>query len=314
MNALEKNLHLIPELKNIVKNGNGKYYEHIKINDNPITENTISIVMTSHERSKQVYFTLHTIQNSSIKDIQIILVDDSENDKVDINELSKYNFNIDFIQIIREKKIWRNPCINYNIGFEYIKGGKVIIQNSEVCHIGDVLLYINNNVIDDNYYVFDVRSSTGFEQNEIIYNNPKKLDINFLNKFPLGSWYQHQIHRNKCFHFLTAVTINSFNKINGFSYDYSFGSWYDDDDILIKIRNKLSIINVNNDINNIGGIHLFHGYEKYTDNTNPYKIERNDILFLKKLEFYNKTKIYLEISEGKDLDEIKIRYDIFKSI
>jgi glycosyltransferase involved in cell wall biosynthesis len=94
--------------------------------------------MTACNRSKQTYFTLQTIQNSSHKAIQIILVDDSDSDPIAKEELEKYPFYIDFISIKMQNKKWVNPVVNYNIGFEYIRGSKVVIQNAEVCHVGDV--------------------------------------------------------------------------------------------------------------------------------------------------------------------------------
>ena len=69
--------------------------------------------MTSHERSKQVYFTLSTINKSNYKDIQVILVDDSVYDPVMVNHFADYKFNIDLIRINRDKKFWNNPCVNY---------------------------------------------------------------------------------------------------------------------------------------------------------------------------------------------------------
>ena len=103
--------------------------------------------MTSSNRSKQVYYTLNTIQNSDYKNIQVIIVDDSDNDPILEINLRKYPFYIDLICIKKENRNWHNPCVNYNIGFEFIKGSKVIIQNSEVCHIGDVLIFIDKTLL-----------------------------------------------------------------------------------------------------------------------------------------------------------------------
>ena len=96
-------------------------------------------------------------------------MDDSDNDRVSSEKLKEYNIHIDLLRIKKERKNWANPCVNYNIAFEYVKGSKVIIQNAEVCHVGDVLNYVKNNIVDDKYFVFDVRSSSSFEINESIY-------------------------------------------------------------------------------------------------------------------------------------------------
>ena len=130
--------------------------------------------MTSSNRSKQTYFTLSTLDPLDCK-LQVILVDDSTHDPIDLEKLKEFSFHIDFIQINRDVKNWFNPLVNYNIGFKFIKGSKVIIQNAEVCHIGSVLNFVKN-IIDDNYYVFDVNASSNFETNEKIYNHCGRLN------------------------------------------------------------------------------------------------------------------------------------------
>ena len=61
--------------------------------------------MTSHHRSKQVYYTLNTIKNSKIKDVQVIIVDDSKTDRLDPNILDSYPFTIDFIEVDPDNKL-----------------------------------------------------------------------------------------------------------------------------------------------------------------------------------------------------------------
>jgi hypothetical protein len=304
MNSLYNNLeNLLLLKKKITNNDDKEYYNHHVIKNNNITNNTITVVMTSCNRSKQVYFTLDTLSKSDFKDIQIILADDSSHDKVCIDKLEKYPFYFDFLEIKRENKIWVNPCINYNIAFNYIKGTKVILQNSEVCHVGDVLLYINNNLKDNDYFVFNVKSSNSYENNEIIYNNYTYNN----NIFSLvnGDWYQHQLYSNRYLHFLTALTKKSFDKINGFSYDYFMGIEYDDDDLLLKIKlNNLNIINITNDNTNCGGIHLYHG----PTNSAYIQTETNNQLFFKKNRAAY-TIGYIEISDGKNIDEVRQLYN-----
>jgi hypothetical protein len=313
MEELKSNLHLLNLAKMLVKLKDTRYYEHCYINEKEITENTITIVMTAHERSKQVYFTLSTISKYAFKDIQIIIVDDSVNDKIKIEELSKFNIHIELIKIKRENKFWSNPCINYNIGFQYIRGGKIVIQNGEVCYVGDILQYVNENIEDNNYYVFDVKPVRDFQCNEIIYSE-SELTIDLFNKdlyLPCFSgWYQHTIHRNANYHFLAAVSKNTFDKINEFSYDYSFGSGYDDDDYVLKIiYNNIKIINVQNEIEKLGGIHLYHGYDVNISNKNAYTKPLNIDLFNKKRNYVNQTKSYIELSDYEDFNQIQEKYN-----
>ena len=306
MEYVRKHLGQLHELKNMVKIKDNRYFKYTAINYNNITEKTISIVMTSSERSKQVYFTLDTINKCKYKDIQVILVDDSTNDPVDINQLYKYDFTIELIRINREIKYWSNPCVNYNIGFEFVRGGKVIIQNSEVCYIGDVLSYVNDNVIDDKYYVFDVKASRNHETNQHIYDKPK-LTFDIYDEDLWDRWYQHYIHLNLYYHFLCGMTRTTFDKIGGFSYDYSFGTCYDDNDLLIKIHNqKIHVTNIQHDVFNVGGIHLFHGYN--VADKKAYESPLNNVLFEKKQKYTNTFHTYLELSDYTQPDELMAKF------
>jgi hypothetical protein len=314
MEELKDNLQYLKFTKDIVLNKNPIFFKHQTINEKVITPNTISIVMTAHERSKQVYFTLYTINKCKIKDIQLILVDDSRNDPIDIELLKGFGIHIDFITIKKGNKFWTNPCVNYNIGFQYIKGGKVVIQNSEVCYIGDILQYVNDNVKDDNnYYVFDVYGSRNYNKNEEIYkilnldSSIFKMDISHDD---FNGWFQHSIYRNANYHYLTALTINTFNRLKGFSYDYSFGRAYDDDDFVIKIKaNNINFINVKSELEYIGGIHLYHTYNPNIADRINYIKEMNNSLFYKKKRYFETNNKYLEISECNDSIELQEKYN-----
>lgn len=315
MDELKQNLHLLHSLRTLVETKNQNYYNYKIINEHPITDNTISIVMTSHERSKQVYCTLKTINMCSSKDLQIIIVDDSSIDPVLESIIGEFNLHIELISINRANKCWANPCINYNIGFQYVKGSKVIIQNGEVCYIGDIVEYIKNMVIDDNYYVFDVRASRDFYTNDLIYSILKKdkIRVDIYNENIWSDWYQHTTERNANYHFLTALTKKTFDKIGGFSYDYAFGSCYDDDDLLLKIRSNTNIINIKHNIDKIGGIHLYHGYTVNIINSAAYTKPQNIDLFNKKRNYLNSNNRYLELSQYDNIYDINKMYSILNN-
>ena len=246
---------------NYIRDNLTSFYTHRRINDCVESDYDITIVMTASNRSKQTYKTLDTISNSKSKNIQVIVVDDSKDDKIDHNILKSYDFTIDFIQILQDKKCWYNPVINYNIGFQHIKGRYVVIQNAEVCHVGDVLDFIKNNLTINKYFVFDVRQSASYYTNNEIFKY-KELDISIYNNqslFEQSAWYQSANHNNRALHFLTATDIDTFKRIGGFSYDYTFGDSYDDDDFLLKIRKLgVDVISFDNRVSGCGGIHLYH--------------------------------------------------------
>jgi len=308
MNTLLDNKDLIFEIKRKVEQNDDLLYFHVVIPNIQITDETITIVMTASNRSNQTYFTLQTIQNSSNKAVQVILVDDSDEDPITKEALEKYPFYIDFICIRRENKNWVNPVVNYNIGFQYIKGSKVVIQNAEVCHIGDVLSYMRSQITSNNYYVCDVKSSNSLDENNVIYeDNTNSIDIyNHIS----GILYQGK-ERIVNYHFLSGMTLETFNKIKTFSYDYSLGIAYDDNDFLLKIiSNNINVINLFHDEYNFGGIHLWHKTTFIRKG-----IESNENIFYKKKDYYLKTGKYIDIIEEKthkNIDIIEEKIEIIK--
>jgi UDP-N-acetylglucosamine 2-epimerase (non-hydrolysing) len=283
----------VNDIKALVKTKT--YYDHFELNS--LGAPSISIVMTACNRSKQTYYTLNTFMESSVKDIQVVLVDDSDIDPIELQKLKIYPFNIDFIRIKKGMKNWLNPCVNYNIGFQFIQGAKVVIQNAEVSHVGDVFAYIEQHVDNSQYYVFDVKASFNYTTNERIYESSKHT-IGIYEQFLWLEWYQSASipERNNKYHFLTAMDISVFKKIGGFSYDYALGSCFDDNDLLLKITTQhIPIVTVDCAIANCGGIHLYHvlAGEGWAKNQ-----PSNEELFLKKRDYFEQTGKYIEISEG----------------
>ena len=95
MQTLLENKEKIFKIKKKVDEKDASLYDHMVIPNIPITEETISIVMTASNRSNQTYFTLKTILNSSFKKIHVIIVDDSDEDPIIKEELEKYPFYIE---------------------------------------------------------------------------------------------------------------------------------------------------------------------------------------------------------------------------
>jgi hypothetical protein len=315
MQTLVSNKDNILEIRKKVETLDSSLFTHYNIPNIPIYDDTISIVMTASNRSKQTYYTLKTIEKCSFKHVQLIIVDDSDIDPIKKEELEKYPFNIDLICIRIENKNWHNPVINYNIGFKYIRGSKVVIQNAEVCYIGDILGFISNNIHDNNYYSFDVKALLSFESNEIIYNTDQ-LSTDVYNKKIFSMWYQGR-ERICNYHFLTAMTMNTFELVKNFSYDYTFGIDYDDDDFLLKIKLKnINIVNLFSDIYNFGGIHMYHtsSYLKWKNiesnkNIIDHKIKKNkyiDIIDnIDNINLVNKKTIEYFITNTTNLLELQ---------
>jgi len=298
METLLKNKNHIFDIKSRVANKDPSLYSHVFIENIQIDSKTISVVMTASNRSKQTYFTLNTMSNSSYTNVHIVIVDDSDIDPIDEDILKSYPFAIDFIKINRHNKCWVNPVVNYNIGFNYIRGNTIIIQNAEVCHVGDVLQFVNTHVAEDNkYFVFDVNPSLNLETNECIYRSDlSSIEIYSKNLFD-KVWYQ-SVNNNRKYNFLTAMTKTTFDKIKGFSYDYTMGTQYDDDDFLLKIvSNNIEIVNAFNNETNVGGIHLFHETSRSFLDSNP---QLNYNIINNKRNIYLKSKKYIDVTECID--------------
>jgi len=287
-------------VKTVISNTN--YFTVSNVNNRNIDECKISIVMCSSNRSKQTYFTLKTISESSVKNIHIILVDDSDVDKILLSELKKLDLNIDFIEINKRTKCWVNPCVNYNIGFQYVKCSKVIIQNAEVCHVGDVCKYVDLNT-DDTYKVFDVVSTDNYDENNILHNADDLSFDALYRTFKENNWYQHATHVTD-YHFLTSLSRETFDKLNGFSFDYFSEGCYDDNDFLLKIRSlNIPIIDIHCEDNKFMGIHQYH---VISTNSWAYRMNLNPKFFDKKHAYYLKFNAYVDIDELPNQEVIKL--------
>ncbi len=284
---------IIIKSKKIVKTLDPNYIICKTFNHRELDNNTISIVMTTYNRPIQTLFTIKTIAHSTYKNIQVILVDDHPKNQFTDQDLQSYGIHIDYIKI--KDKFWINPCVNYNIGFKYIKGGKIIIQNAEVCHVDDVIKYVNDNLKDQMYFSFDILSLKNIHHNNIMYvkksTSYKDLyAVRYNNLF----WYQHSKTNNKNLHFLTAMTKKSFDLIKGFDFDFCLGTCWDDDALLYKIKiNNIKIVTIDNEKERIMGIHQWHSQ---TPSGYRYKIN-NSRLFKAKIKYYNKHKKYIDLTE-----------------
>jgi len=299
MNTLKQSKDIIMRIKHEVDTNESNIYTHHCISKNSIDETTITIVMTSSNRSKQTYYTLDTVQRSAYKNVQVVLVDDSTDDPIRIDKLDTYPFSIDFIVINRTNKLWHNPCVNYNIGFKFIKGGNVIIQNAEVCHVGDVLSYIRPHFCDDHYFVFDVAASRNYDANDTIYRLDTSTTNIYAHRELFDTWYQSEKkEHNYKLHFLSAITRSTLQSSGRFSYDYSLGCSYDDNDFLLYLlaNQDMRFVCCHHTSVQCGGIHQYHVRNSPTTGWDNGR-ELNETLYNAKKKYLDKYKVYLEVSE-----------------
>ena len=304
-NYFVNNFSKIQRSKEMVNSLDTNYFTHDKINYKDNITDYISIVMTTCNRSKQTYFTLDSFSKSQFKNIQVVIVDDSSDDPILVNHLNKYDFRIDLIKI--KNKFWFNPCVNYNFGFKFVEGTKMIIQNAEVCHIGDVINFVETNLQEGQYLVFDVVSLKNNSVNDKLYSlKEEELNSDVLKNFNNGqmSWYQHVKYRNQMYHFLTAITKKDFDEKmhGGFDYDFCLGGAYDDNEFIHRIVHvaKLNPINVSENAFKLFGIHQWH-----KNSTQGVTWAYNEFLFHAKVRCGQKGNyIYLVDEKPEEIPKI----------
>jgi hypothetical protein len=302
----EDNWDKIQEVKRIVKELDSTYIDHTRINGDisPI----LTIVMTTTpKRKQQTLFTLKTIKRSTIsKQLQVVVVEDSTTGKyIEKEKLEDFGLFIDHVKI--KNKFWVNPCVNYNIGFKSALSERIIIQNGEVCHVGDICLKASKDTAPGKYLVFDVIALQREQSNTALHLRDIgpfcKLKSNFNPR--TTKWYQHHKHRNANLHFLTSISSQDLKEIGGgFDLDYSMATCFDDPAFINQLKSiKIQFVNVPESNYSLMGIHQWHGPE------NPKMIltnVQNQHLLIAKEEYQNKHNKY------PFLDTKSALYDVFK--
>lgn len=195
LNICQKNIDSYCNEAMINKNNNDVQL-HIYNNRKYLTPH-ISIVIGYYNRYEQLETTLDTMAMSSFDNFEVIIVDDASEQHHNVKMLIyKYKFPISLVVVSKNQKTWTNPVIPYNIGLRIAKGEKIIIQNPEVCHVGDIISHVNDNLNKGTYFAYSVFSSPSFEHNKEIsclMKNSKNIrkyikDINY-NDFAFDANY-----------------------------------------------------------------------------------------------------------------------------
>jgi len=230
--------------------------------------------MAYHNRLPQLKHTLANIAKTSVTNFEIIVVDDfsteSHNPVYLIDDFCELNITVISMRDRIDKKTYSNPCIPYNIGFRESKGDKIIIQNPECCHVGDVLSYVDKTLTDDNYLTFHCFAADMKSSNELYSDSNGVIDVNKLT----GQWYNHGTIKPMGYHFTSAITRKNLCALNGFDERYADGECYDDDEIFRRIRF------LGKEICFVGQpwvIHQWHDKDKPFD---MVKVNKNKSLFL----------------------------------
>lgn len=263
----------------------------------------ISVVTAYYNRKKLFTRTLKSMLPYYGKiDFEVIVVDDGSDEAERLEDLQT---DFPFLRVIRlekQNKWYKNPCIPFNIGFEAVKGDKVIIQNPECYHFGAILAYVDAHLKENEYLSFGCFSldKTTTNSEELLFDkeNIEKLisenDKTFVKNGDLG-WYNHSKFRPEAYHFCAAMTKQDLYDLGGFDERYAKGVGYDDDDFIWRIRQKKMNIKFVDDV-----IVLHQNHYNYSEN----KIEAEDMI-RQILDSYKRNKaIFEEITQRSNLYKV----------
>ena len=261
----------------------------------PKITHRISIVMSYFNRRSQLENTLQIIKRSSIKNIEIIITDDASEASEAIDDFVE-KYGIRLIKNSAAEKTHINSVVGYNQAISLCTGDIVIIQNPEVCYVGDILKYASDNINNHNYLSFSCLALPNFAANyelKTLLANTSWIKVeDLLSRLALNpQWYNHPTITPTHFHFCAAISRVNLEKIRGFSIEYRNGYCFDDDDLVLKVRMdlklKLQIIHPSE-------LYVIHQYHKTSpsvdcdlyDVTNPIRAnwERNKKLLQQKHE------------------------------
>ena len=209
----------------------------------------ITIVMTYFNRLDQLKQTIKSISKSEHKNYNVIIVDDCSDIDIDINEFKSYINEIEVIKIPAEDKNWNNPVIVYNMGIKRaleFNPDIVILQNAEGYHFGDILMYSNENVNNDNYISYGCFSIdnllylSSYDNMETVLNDIIPKCNYSATRDCETAWYNHPEHRPVGYDFCSAISKSNLIKLNGYDERFYNCIGYGDDDLILRV-NRLGL-------------------------------------------------------------------------
>jgi glycosyltransferase involved in cell wall biosynthesis len=251
----------------------------------------ISIVTSYFNRKELLISTLKSIKKTNHKNFEFIIVDDASNEENRIEDLVE---EFPFVKVFRiepENKWYVNPCVPFNFGFSKATGDIVIIQNPECFHTSDILTYVDQNLKEEDYYVFGCYSLSDETTKKLLIDPDHHKSINFQQRCATfngdDAWYNHSFHRPVGYHFTSAIYKTKLTDLGGFDERFAYGHGFDDDELLHRIKKICNFKIVDNPL----VLHQHHYNMNYTTNIDPKKLKDNRSLFSELTMKENKIKV-----------------------
>ncbi|MDF2552046.1 MAG: hypothetical protein K0R77_1321 [Chryseobacterium sp.] len=256
----------------------------------------ISIVTAYYNRKKLFERTLKTIARQNFdKGLEVIAVDDGSDEHERLEDLTAQFPFLKVIRLEKKNKWYQNSCIPFNIGFRAAKGDKVILQNPECLHFGNILEYTENNLTDTNYLSFACFSldKDSTENLDLLLETPTEItaiiqkdDHIILNDGDAG-WYNHSVHRPEAYHFCTAISKKSLQKLKGFDERFALGIAYDDNELIERVKALLRIKFVDEEIV-LHQNHYSQNSTSFQNRENKARLYRfNELIYKNRIKSFN---------------------------
>lgn len=230
---------------------------------------TISIIMAYYNRQALLDKTLESIHESSIKDYELIIVDDASLTPLKCNEAK-------VIHVDKDDKWYTCSAVAFNRAMREATGDIVLIQNPECYHVGDILKYVTENIKDNVYLSFGCYAINKHET-ELFHSGIMPTVYDYVVNTDGHGWYNHPTHRPVAYHFCSAIKRKDLDKIGGFDERYALGVAFDDDDFIRRIRYSGMNVKI---VSSPYVIHQYHTHfemSSYSAWNVPHK--RNQTLF-----------------------------------
>ena len=282
----------------------------------------ISIVTAYYNRKKLFVNTLQSIINQQFtEDFEVIAVDDGSREEERLEDLTETFPFLKVIYLDPSKKWYKNSCIPFNIGFRAAKGDKIIIQNPECYHLGNILKYSHKNLNERNYLSFGCFSLDKEVTDHLdIFISQRKIEQIIIENAHVvkddGSlgWYNHSVHRPDALHFCTAISKKALDKLQGFDERFALGIAYDDNEFIQRVRQKLNVEFIDSEI----VLHQNHYTPQSTSYAqNPQKevlMHRNQYIFANRLSRLNYNGIFSLFSAVRKKKIIEIAFQFEKKM
>ena len=195
--------------------------------NNSKTKRTISIVMAFYNRQELLNKTLESLDKSSVKDYELIIVDDA-------SAVPLVCPRAKIIRVEKKDKWYNCSCVAWNRGLREATGDIVILNSPECYHAGDILAYAQENLRPNLYLAFGCYAISKKETEDFQRGIMPAIENHIINSG--NGWYNHSRYRPVAYHFCSAILRKDLDMIGGFDERYAYGVAFDDDEFIRTIR------------------------------------------------------------------------------